>query len=259
MTVASSTRNNGPRRFFQPILVDGYGDRGDYYGQQINTEGDGSNGSINDPNWNVRADPAFSLDGTSITYWQALVVSPSCGGANPLPCPESTAQGGREYRLMLAKLTDRKPTEPPAVFELPKILPWAKKFPPGSPLPEPPRYEPGSYTLEGQVSGVAEVELIGESQISTVAVEYTDYSDDGLHIINGYENVTVTIPADDPWENYIDWYSNIVQTGEVNATKKTGPGGFHLAINAVTNIFNANGTLTTVIDGKEYTQPANGT
>lgn len=259
VTVASSTRNNGPRRFFQPILVDGYGDRGDYYGQQINTEGDGSNGSINDPNWNVRADPAFSLDGTKITYWQALVVSPSCGGDNPLPCPESTAQGGREYRLMLADLTSREPKEPPPVFDVPDNLPWAKPFPPGSSAPPPPSYSPGSYTLEGQVSGVAEVDFIGETRISTIAVTYSAYSDDGDHIINGWENVTVTIPADDPWENNIEWYSDIVQTGKVDATKKTSPGGFHLAINAVTNIFNANGTLITVIDGEEYTQPANGT
>ena len=73
------------------------------------------------------------------------------------------------------------------------------------------------------------------------------------------ENVTVTIPAQDPWQNEIEWYSDIVQTGEVDATKKTTPGGFFLSINAMTNIFNATGNLTTVIDGKKYTQPANGT
>jgi hypothetical protein len=35
------------RRFFQPFLIDRYGDRGDYFGQQVNAEGDGSNGAIN--------------------------------------------------------------------------------------------------------------------------------------------------------------------------------------------------------------------
>lgn len=259
VTVASSTRNNGPRRFFQPILIDGYGDRGDYYGQQVNAEGDGSNGSVNDPNWNGRADPAFSLDGTKITYWQALVVSPECGGINPLPCPESTAQGGRGYRLMLAELTSREPKDTPPVFEVPDFLPWASPFPPGSPTPTAQVFEAGAYTLDGQVSGVAEIELIGEPRVSAVAVTYDNYSDDGAHIINGHENVTVTIPAQDPWQNEIEWYSDIVQTGEVDATKKTTPGGFFLSINAMTNIFNATGNLTTVIDGKKYTQPANGT
>jgi hypothetical protein len=66
--VAASTRNNGPRRFFQPILIDRYGDRGSYFGQLVNAGGDGSNGSINDPNWNGRADPAFSLDSTRIVF-----------------------------------------------------------------------------------------------------------------------------------------------------------------------------------------------
>ncbi|KAJ2994957.1 hypothetical protein NUW58_g1407 [Xylaria curta] len=53
-TASASTRNNGARRFFQPYLLDKYGDRGDYYGQQINGAGDGSAGSLNDPNWNGR-------------------------------------------------------------------------------------------------------------------------------------------------------------------------------------------------------------
>ncbi|KAM5343674.1 hypothetical protein ACJ41O_012211 [Fusarium nematophilum] len=259
VTVASSTRNNGPRRFFQPILVDGYGDRGDYYGQRVNAAGDESNGSVNDPNWNGRADPAFSHDGTRITYWQDLVVAPQCGGVNPLKCPVSTAQGRREYRLMVAELTSRKPKSPPPVFDVPDFLPWAKPFPPGTDYPQGGSLQAGDYELHGKAFGVAHVSLIGEPRIHTVAVDYSDYSDDGDHILNGFENVTVTIPGSDPWENHIDWYSDIVQTGVVSATKKTSEDGFHLDINAVTNIFNANGTLITVIDGKEYTQPANGT
>ncbi|MEV7015977.1 hypothetical protein [Streptomyces sp. NPDC093991] len=31
-----SVRNNRQRRFFQPYPIDRYGDRGDYFGQQIN-------------------------------------------------------------------------------------------------------------------------------------------------------------------------------------------------------------------------------
>ena len=96
VAVAASTRNNGKRRFFQPILIDRHGDRGSYYGQQVNGNGEKSDGGINDPSWNGRADPAFSLDSTCIVYWQAIVTSPACGGINPLPCPASTAQGRRE-------------------------------------------------------------------------------------------------------------------------------------------------------------------
>ncbi|MCK9904690.1 hypothetical protein CC117_13725 [Parafrankia colletiae] len=40
-SATSSTRNNGQRRFFQPILIDSHGDRGGYQGQRINAAGDG--------------------------------------------------------------------------------------------------------------------------------------------------------------------------------------------------------------------------
>ncbi|KAH6950306.1 hypothetical protein BKA56DRAFT_626191 [Ilyonectria sp. MPI-CAGE-AT-0026] len=262
VTVASSTRNNGPRRFFQPILIDGYGDRGNYFGQQVNAKGDGTNGAVNDPNWNGRADPAFSPDGTRITYWQALVVSPSCGGENPLQCPKSTAQGGRTYRLMLARLTSRRPKTPPPAYKVPNTIPWATPFPPGASLQAGSSLAPGNYILHGKTSGVADVSLrqgSSGSRIQAVAIQYTQYSDDGDHILNGYENATVTVDASNPWTNTVHWFSDLVQTGVVNATKKTSPGGFHLEIDAVTNIFNANGSLTTIIDGVVYRQPANGT
>ncbi|KAH8589823.1 hypothetical protein B0O99DRAFT_655285 [Bisporella sp. PMI_857] len=263
VTAASSTRNNGARRFFQPILIDRYGDRGDYFGQQINAAGDRSNGAINDPNWNGRADPAFSLDSTKITYWQALVTSPACGGINPLVCPVSTAQGGRNYRLMIAKLTSRKPTRPAEVFAAPDNIPWGTPFPPGSTPPASVPLTAGNYTLKGKVCGSAKVRLIptapGQTRFNTVAVNYTNYSDDGKHILNGYEQVKSTPTAGQPWLSVLDWESDIVQTGVVRGTKKTSPGGFHLKIDAVLNIFEANGTLTTTLDGKTYTQPQNGT
>jgi hypothetical protein len=263
VTVASSTRNNGPRRFFQPILIDRYGDRGDYFGQMVNSAGDGSDGSVNDPNWNGRADPAFSPDSTRIVYWQALVVSPSCGGVNPLPCPNSTAQGQREYRLMLAQLTDRLPKDPAEIFDVPDFIPWATRFPPGSSYPQVKPLQSGNYTLSGKVSGTAYVDLVAGSPspygIGSVSVEYDDYSDQEGYVLNGHEEVKVTILLPDVWNNLVDWKSNITQSGVVSATKKTSPDGFHLQINAVTNIFNATGTLTTTIDGVVYKQPANGT
>lgn len=67
--VTSSIRNNGERRFFQPWLLEYYGDHGFYIGQQTNATGDGSHRSINDPQWNGMADPKWSLDGTMISYF----------------------------------------------------------------------------------------------------------------------------------------------------------------------------------------------
>ena len=260
-TAAASTRNNGARRFFQPILIDRYGDRGNYFGQRVNYQGDGSDGSVNDANWNGKADPAFSPDGTRIVYWQSLVISPACGGDNPLPCPTSTAQGGRTYRVMLARLSNRKPTTPAPVFAAPDMIRWATPFPLGSTVPIPYNMPAGNFTLQGEASGFAKVGLIKDPTLGTfktVNVKYTNFSIDGMHFINGHESVTATISVSDPWLNHLDWYSDIVQTGVEEGTKKTGPGGFHLTINAMENIFEANGTLTTVVDGVTYKQPLNG-
>ena len=241
VSVASSTRNNGPRRFFQPILID--------------------------PNWNGRADPAFSLDSTQIVYWQALVIPPSCGGDNPLPCPDSTAPGGRTYRVMLANLTSRKPAEPAQVFNPPDVIPWATKYEAGMKLPEikigPP---PGNYTLRGRVAGVASVSfspgdgaVAGLGLTGTVSVIYDGYEDVEGYVLDGSEEVSVSVSEDNPWNNRIDWYSDLVQTGKVEGTKLTSDDGFHLEIDVMVNIFNANGTLTTTLDGTVYTQPENGT
>jgi hypothetical protein len=263
-TVASSTRNNGNRRFFQPILIDGVGDRGLYFGQQINVEGDGSAGAANDPNWNGRADPAFSYDGTKIIYWQAIVTGRECGGVNPLPCPIPTTKGRREYRLMLARRISRTPATVPPVFDVPDYIPWAQPFPPGSAFPQPVGLKAGNYTLRGRVSGIANVQLItsntnASTDINSVAVDYNNYSDVDGYTLTGWERVTATVLWPNPWDTLVDWYSAIEQIGIVNATKKTSPGGFHLQVDAVLNIFNATGSLTTTINGVVYEQPANGT
>jgi hypothetical protein len=265
VAVAASTRNNGLRRFFQPILIDRHGDRGSYYGQQVNEEGDGVEGGSDDPNWNGRADPAFSLDSTRIVYWQAIVTSPACGGTNPLQCPISRAPGGREYRVMLTRRRDRKPTHPVPVHKVSTRIPWATPFPHGAKLPSLPTLEPGDYTLYGKISGYAEVRLIGDTAhpqtgfIKRVAVNYTDYSNDGEYVINGHEDVELTVLFPNVWDQKLDWYSDISQTGSANGSKKTGPGGFHMRIDVMKNILEANGTLTTTVNGVDFHQPANGT
>ncbi|OTB00451.1 hypothetical protein M426DRAFT_26592 [Hypoxylon sp. CI-4A] len=259
-TATSSTRNNGQRRFFQPYLLDRYGDRGDYYGQQINAAGDGSPGSINDPLWNGLADPRFSLDATQLVYYQALVYAPACGGSNPLPCPNSTEPGGRTERAMVARFISRQPVSIGSVEPLNDTIPWATRYEPGS-VPPPRLSVPvGTYTLDGAVDGSAQVTLIENGDgtgIESVAVTYDAFSDDGLTFLDGFENVTVRNPT--VTLNQVDWYSDLTQSGQTDATKKTSPDGFHLSIDVLENIFMANGTLTTIINGTLYTQPANGT
>ncbi|MEI5614593.1 hypothetical protein WB403_36230 [Streptomyces brasiliscabiei] len=260
----SAARNNGKRRFFQPYLIDAHGDRGSYAGQQLNAAGDGSPGSIDDPLWNGRADPKWSPDGTQIAYWQSLAVAPDCGGQNPLACPVSTAQGGRNERLMVADLTSRKPQKQKPVAPVSDTVPWGVPYEPGSAIPARTHLASGTYTLDGKKSGSAEVTVTENSArtaISTLAITYQDYSDDGRYVINGTE--TMTLQNDTPIHNRIDWFSDLIQTdvrtGRVHATKKTSPDGFHLDITVGTNKFQATGTLTTTVDGHAYTQPANGT
>lgn len=173
---------NGMRRFFQPILIDRWGDRGDYRGQQLNA-GDGVPGSASDPNWNARADPAWSPDGTSVVYWQALVAPPDCGGANPI----SSAPGGRRTRLMVARLPDRRPLRlggqvaPAAVS-----VPWGTRYNPGDPMPKRcPSAPAGKYTMGGWKGGEAAVEIrkAPNGRITFVSAKYTGFTDDGSHII----------------------------------------------------------------------------
>ncbi|KAF2143110.1 uncharacterized protein K452DRAFT_326256 [Aplosporella prunicola CBS 121167] len=258
-SATSSTRNNGQRRFFQPYLLDRYGDRGEYFGQRINAGGDDKPGGISDREWNGMADPRWSPDGTHIVYWQALTVSPACGGDNPLPCEDSTEPGGRTARLMMAHLTSRKPQPNKTFMPISDTVPWGTPYEPGVTLPPRPSPSPGNYTLKGKSHGSAQIVLTGNSDkdtLSSVSVTYNNFSDDGINVLQGWENVTVKIPK--PTLNHLDWYSDLVRTGETNSIKKTSPDGFHLDIDVLTNMFDANGTLSTTIDGHTYEQPANG-
>lgn len=259
--VCASVRNNGHRRFFRPFLLDRWGDRGTYFGQQINAEGRGvaGSGDVNDPEWNGMADPKFSLDGTKIVYAQAQTVFPACGGDNPLPCYNLTAQGGRHERLMLAHLAGRKPLPIKPVAVLPDKIPWAVPHNHGLLLPSIGWPKAGNYVLRARSSGHAQVELVSETQtpgLKTVAVKYHDFSDDGVNFLTGSENVTVRHP--NLTNNVVDWFSDLERIGDSSSVKKTSPDGFHLTIDTMTNIFNATGTLTTIVDGIEYRQPLNG-
>jgi hypothetical protein len=262
--ITTGVRNNGPRRFFQPWILDKYGDRGDYYGQKVNGPGNGvpGSGDIDDPEWNAMADPKWSPDGTKIAYWQAQTIAPACGGTNPLPCYASTAQGGRTYRLMMAKLVSRKPLDLPVAEEASDEIPWGVPYVPGIPPAVRASVPAGEYVLNGEHSGFAEISLIaqpGSDRVSQVVAVYHNYSDSGLRVINGWENVTEVSLS--PIESLVHWYSDLVQTGDDGyvATKKSGPGGWHCQLDITRNFIETNGTLTTTINGEEYVSPQSGT
>ncbi|KAJ4181662.1 hypothetical protein NW755_010931 [Fusarium falciforme] len=261
-SVTSATRNNGRRRFFRPYLLDKYGDRGNYYGQRLNDQGSGvaGSGDYNDPEWNARADPRWSPDGTQVVWWDEITLSPACGGQNPLPCYPSKEPGGRAQRVVVATLTSRKPYAPVKVKTASDTVPWGIRYTPGNTGVARPQPPAGNYTLQGKHSGYAKVQLQDDSSgsLSSVSVEYVKFSDDGKFVLNGTESVKTT--AGSATLTLVDWRSDLVQTvGGVVNTKKTSPGGFQLSIDVLINIFNANGTLTTKVDGKTYHQPANGT
>ncbi len=258
--VVSSVRNNGNRRFFQPYLLDKYGDRGNYFGQKLNGGNSGilGSGALDDPQWNGMTDPRWSPDGTRIVYYQNQATYPECGGTNPLPCFPSTESQGRAYRLFVATLTKRVPKLVPPPPPIPDIIPWGTLYEPGSSQPAGKPLPEGTFTLKGAVSGSATVVLMyrpGTTSINFVGVSYHNFTDDGLHFISGNENVTLSGSG---MVLHLDWYSEMYQSGAVTATKLTGPDGFHITIDELAPIFEANGTLVTTVDGVAWTQPGNG-
>jgi hypothetical protein len=54
------------------------------------------------------------------------------------------------------------------------------------------------------------------------------------------------------------WYSSLTWTGEYEGSQITSPDRFRLSVDAMKNVFQANGTLKTVVDGVEHSQPGNG-
>lgn len=256
-TLPASTRNNGDRRFFQPYLLDFYGDRDNYYGQKINGGNDGTEGSnaVNDPQWNGRADPRWSPDSTQVVFWQAQAVSPACGGYNPLPCYPSFQPGGRTYRMYLATFTSRTPSAPALIIEHQDSIPWGTPYIAGEEAPVLPQPAAGLYTMDGKISGCARINItwLDAPEVGDVSVVYNNYSDDGVHFIHGSESVKLTQLS--PTVSHYDWYSNITQSGAVTGTKLTSDDGYHVSIDVLENVLVSNGTMITTLDGVQWRNP----
>ncbi len=237
--------NNGNRRFFQPYLLDRYGDRGSYEGQAVNGGHDPTpgSGSFSDPLWNGQADPQWSPDGTAIAYWQAQVTAPACGGPNPIVCPVSREPGGLRTRWVLARLTSRDPLPPTTVDPVADEIAWGIAYTPGDSIPVRPHLPAGTYTLPGRIHGSATVvitETPDLTQIASIEVTYTDYSDDGINVINGSHSRTAIGV----------YHEDLTLSGAHTGTRTTTePSGWVFAGATRT------GTLTTTIDGTTYTSP----
>jgi hypothetical protein len=191
-------------------------------------------------------------------YFQYLAISPACGGSNPLPCEKSPYADGRQERVMIAHLTSREPLPETVIEPISDTVPWGLKYVPGMVIPDRPAPAAGQYTLYGNSGGFANVSIARDNTnttIKTVTATYHNFSNDGVNFVNGYENVTSTSLGLTSAE--YDWYSNITSTGASNGTKFTSPAGFHASIDVLTNFFEANGTLTTTIDGVYFEQPCN--
>jgi hypothetical protein len=160
---------------------------------------------------------------------------------------------------MLATLTSRKPLEWKQVPPVSDSIPWGQPYVPGGSSPAAVPLSAGNYTLAGKVTGHAEVAFVdnsGQASINEVAATYYHFSDDGINFISGTEEITATNP--NVTLTHIDWYSDLHGTGISHSSKITGPGGFHFEVDLEQNKFYANGTLTTIVDGVVYKQPANG-
>jgi hypothetical protein len=255
----ASIASNGSRGFFNLVLLDAAGDRAGYYGQVLTIDRP-ERGNVGDLDWNVAGDPQWSPDGTGIAFAQTLVTNPSCGGANPLACPRSTAPGGRRSRLLLSRLPDRSPTPELEPIALSNQIPWATPYVPGDATPQRAFLPAGTYELKGRDSGRARIVIAQRADgkaVEGVAVSYENYSGDGNGVLNGDEAVSEA--RVDAFRSRLLWKSNLAQAGARQGRKLSSREGLNLSIDVMVNRAQAIGSLVTTVAGKSYAQPRNGT
>jgi hypothetical protein len=139
---------------------------------------------------------------------------------------------------------------------------WATPFVAGQPDPIRPVLPAGTYTLPGPDGGAATVTLeldAAGNTVQAVAVDYRRYAN-GCRVFDGHERVR-RLPGGG-FQPPIEWDSDITMTGCETGTKVTRTAGGEqgpMTMSTAGNNFQAEGTLTTTIDGQVYRQPANGT
>jgi len=238
----------------QPLNVDGSsGSSG--CGAVIDPLSAGS-GSIGDPLWLGGADPAWSPDGTAVVYYQRRF---DCD-PNKAPHCINLEPGGRNARLMIARLTDRTPTSPPAPpAPVADVVPWAIPYVFNQTLPPHQDVPPaGTYILNG-VSGSADVIIgtapsrfrAGDLEVISVEVTYNNYSSDGYNYINGTESGVRGTNIDG--QRTLTWHANLAFSGLHTGSRVTSePGGFVVTALGLAADATFAGTMVTTLDGVVY-------
>ena len=138
-------------------------------------------------NWNTTSEAWWSQDSTKIIYREQ-----NFGGAATTVEP-----GGRNTRLVIARLIDRQPkpyTPPAPISDVRPVGDAVHTGRPGTVARKQRCRRQGTYTVRGAVFGTAEVTLQQnlsgpQPLISDVAVSYDNFSYDGINVINGTEHV----------------------------------------------------------------------
>jgi hypothetical protein len=155
--------------YIEPWLLDRWGERGDYRGQELAVPGaDG---------FEPRPGVAWSRDGTRVFFNEARWKRLTPPGEDP------------EARLRVAHLTNRAPVDP-----VDRVQPVA--------FPEPTwavRYEDwiipdtlGASVIPGKAAGTATLtNALPNVASGEVMVEYAGYSDDGMSFLDGFERLSI--------------------------------------------------------------------
>ena len=164
-----------PRRFYGLSMVDEYGDRArlpedGYTGQDLTIADD------NFKRYNHFGNFSWDPSSTRGIFWEQKD-------------PRTVKTGEREGRLRLIKFTSRKPTT--ALKPYNPQLKWATDV---KDIEWPKTTTPEAGTLKGLISGYAEISTqkpeAGSSAAPRRVINYFNYSDDGVTILNGNESTT---------------------------------------------------------------------
>ncbi|MEU1054317.1 hypothetical protein ABZ397_17420 [Streptomyces sp. NPDC005876] len=164
-----------------PWLLPPSGDQGGkIIGQPLNPYGGGSTIPAN----NLSGQQVWSPDSTRVLL-QGRSLNPPAADANSYVQQKGTAPN----ELIVARINRPATTPDPTVTTA--VGSWA---------PTPQAYRssfdmPGVHTVHGRDSGTAVITIGGNVLGGVFSVVYHDYSDDGVHFLNGTQTVTGSIAA----------------------------------------------------------------